>query len=92
MLLLTVDEYLDKLMDSVSWLTLLKAAIEVFHGEMRGFANLSDQKELRARQLQPTMRKVLLNLLASTVKEDNVKFLTTLISAAIEFCLNLNET
>ena len=41
-LLLTVDEYLDKLIDSVSWLTLLKASMEVFHGEMRGFANLSD--------------------------------------------------
>ena len=38
------------------------------------------------------MRKVLLGLLARTVKEDNAKFLTTLISAAIEFCLNLNET
>lgn len=43
-LVYTHDEYLNKLhfCDHVSWLTLLKAALEIYHNNLTGFAELSD--------------------------------------------------
>jgi hypothetical protein len=46
---LTHEEYLNKLAEEehCSWLTLLKACLEIYHGEMRGFAELCDLKRER---------------------------------------------
>jgi len=38
-------QFLDKLYyeDNVSWLTLLKASLEIFHGGLSGFSDVSDE-------------------------------------------------
>ena len=48
-LVYTHEEFLNKLSgeEHCSWLTLLKACLEIYHGEMRGFAELYDTKKER---------------------------------------------
>jgi len=45
----TYNEYLKKIKneDKVSWLVILKASLEIFDGEFKGLANVSDVKHIR---------------------------------------------
>lgn len=53
----TLEEYIDKLKfkDYAPFLSLLKASQECFYGELRGFADLPDEKIQRDLYLKPIM-------------------------------------
>ena len=53
----------------MSWLTLLKSAVEVFNGTITGFSDISDEKTDRARELMPSMKKILMDIMESLFKE-----------------------
>jgi len=52
--LYTWKEYFDKIKnkDNQSWLTVLKYALEVFNGDCKGFARVSECKERREKELR----------------------------------------
>lgn len=63
--LYTYTEYLDKLRhsDNHSWLTVLKAALEIYNGDLKGFAKVSDEKERREHELKGFMKELIKNSL-----------------------------
>ena len=49
-------DYLEKQRQcNVNWLTLLKISLEIYTGEMKGFANVSDFKDARESEMLPSM-------------------------------------
>lgn len=60
--LLSWREFIDKLKfaDNHDWLTVLKVALEIFNGEIKGFALLPDAKERRQSFLKDYMKKLIL--------------------------------
>jgi hypothetical protein len=52
--ILTYSEYLEKLknQDHHSWLTVLKAGLEIYNGDLKGFAKVADEKERRESELK----------------------------------------
>ena len=46
-------EYLDhiKFKENYDWLTVLKVALEIYHGESKGFSKVPDEKDIREKQL-----------------------------------------
>lgn len=78
----------------VSWLTLLKSAVEVFNGTITGFSDISDEKQDRAKELLPSMKRILMDIIESLLKErteeDPSTYMEqTIIKTAIEFCLHI---
>lgn len=63
--LYTFTEYLDKLRHSEnqSWLTVLKAALEIYNGDLKGFSRVSDEKERRESELKDFMKELIKNSL-----------------------------
>jgi hypothetical protein len=53
----TWSEYIKKIRqeEKFNWLTVLKAAISIYSGELRGFAELPDEKYKRERELKDKM-------------------------------------
>ena len=51
-------EFIDKLKftDNLDWLTVLKVALEIFNGAIKGFAMLPDAKERRQEFLKDYMK------------------------------------
>ena len=70
--LLTWKEYIDKLKftDNLDWLTVLKVSLEIFNGEIRGFAMLPDARNRRQEFLKDYMKQLIL----STIKTVIFKF------------------
>jgi hypothetical protein len=60
--LLSWREYIEKLKfsDNYDWLTVLKAALEIYNGELKGFALLPDEKERREEYLKDYMKKLIM--------------------------------
>ncbi|MFO0116295.1 MAG: hypothetical protein ACK521_01275 [bacterium] len=60
--LLSWREYIEKLKfsDNYDWLTVLKAALEIYNGELKGFAMLPDEKERREAYLKDYMKKLIM--------------------------------
>jgi len=51
------SDYLEKLkVNNLNWLTLLKISLEIYTGEMKGFANVSDFKDAREAEMLPSMQ------------------------------------
>ena len=48
-------EYIEEIDKQVDWMSVLKIAMEIYNGDLKGYAKLSDQKEIRERQLLPYM-------------------------------------
>ena len=63
--MLSWTEYIDKMryQDNTEWITLLKVAVDIFRGEIKGLALLPDTKERRELALIVYMR----NLITTTV-------------------------
>lgn len=40
-------------------MSVLKIAMEIYNGDLKGYAKLSDQKEIRERQLLPYMQELI---------------------------------
>jgi hypothetical protein len=85
-------DYLEKLkVNNLNWLTLLKISLEIYTGEMKGFANVSDFKDAREAEMLPSMQKLLMSSLNINTSgyhivssADNMQ-----ISIAIEFCIRI---
>ena len=47
--ILTWSEYINKIRseDKLSWLTVLRVALSIYNGEVKGFADLPDEKSKR---------------------------------------------
>lgn len=60
--LLSWREYLCKMKDyyNYDWLTVLKAALEIYNGELKGFALLPDEKDKREVYLKDYMKKLIM--------------------------------
>jgi hypothetical protein len=108
--LLSWREYIEKLKfsDNYDWLTVLKAALEIYNGELRGFALLPDEKERREEYLKDYMKKLIMTSIQTVLykfqkvsetpkseSDDDSKSYSIediAIKVSIEFCLNINET
>ena len=98
--LYTWREYLEKLRhtDNYSWLTVLKAALEIYNGDLKGFAKVPDEKEQREQELKQQMRDMIKDSLQMVIYKfvkghepgDSIEEIA--IKVAIEFCLNIGET
>ena len=67
--LLSWREFIDKLKfaDNHDWLTVLKVALEIFNGEIKGFALLPDAKERRQSFLKDYMKKLILTSIQTVI-------------------------
>jgi len=86
------------------WLSVLKVALEIFNGDLKGYAQVPDEKDLRERLLQPYMKDLLKQSIttvihqfknkSSSAKETKTEFEadSIAIKVAIEFCLNIAAT
>ena len=56
-------EYIDKLryFDNVEWITLLKVAVDIYCGEIKGFALVPDTQEKREKMMKIYMRKLIMD-------------------------------
>ena len=61
--LFTWKEYLDhiKFKENYDWLTVLKVALEIYNGELKGYAKVPDEKEMR--------EGILLSFMKDMIKE-----------------------
>ena len=55
-------EYIDKLKftDNQDWLSVLQVALEIYQGDLKGFAMLPDAKERRQEYLKDYMKKLIM--------------------------------
>lgn len=61
---MTYQEYLDRLRQQTkTWLDLLKATLEIFSGDLKGFANVADEKQQRERDMMSFMKRQLIESL-----------------------------
>ena len=67
--LLSWREFIDKLKftDNQDWLTVLKVALEIYNGEIKGFAMLPDAKERRQQYLKDYMKKLILTSIQTVI-------------------------
>ena len=61
--LLSWNEFIDKLRfeDNKEWLTILKVALEIYRGEIRGLALLPDTKERREKVMVDYMKRLIMS-------------------------------
>jgi hypothetical protein len=54
-------EYLDhiKFKENYDWLTVLKVSLEIYNGDLKGYAKVPDEKEVRERILKPFMKEMI---------------------------------
>jgi len=67
--LLSWREFIDKLKftDNHDWLTVLKVALEIYNGEIKGFAMLPDAKQRRQEFLKDYMKKLILQSIQTVI-------------------------
>ena len=56
-----------KFQDNFDWLTVLKAALEIYNGELKGFAKVPDEKELRESFLNSYMREMIKDSITTVI-------------------------
>ncbi len=61
----TWSEYIKKIRseDKFNWLTVLKAAVSIYSGELKGFAELPDEKAKRETGLKGKMQALIVEIL-----------------------------
>ena len=71
--LLSWREFIDKLKfnDNQDWLTVLKVSLEIYHGEIKGFAMLPDARERRENFLKDYMRKLIMQSIQTVIFKYN---------------------
>ena len=67
--LLSWREFIDKLKftDNLDWLTVLKVSLEIFNGEIKGFAMLPDAKDRRQAQLKDYMKQLIFSTIETVI-------------------------
>ena len=67
--LLSWREFIDKLKftDNLDWLTVLKVSLEIFNGEIRGFAMLPDARERRHEFLKDYMKQLIFSTIETVI-------------------------
>jgi len=51
---------LDLFRKKLDWTGILKLALDIYTGELKGFSNISDSKQTRESQLLPFMQQLLI--------------------------------
>ena len=87
------------------FLSVLKVALEIFNGDLKGYAKIPDEKEVREEQLSPYMTDLLKTCIDTVLYKYMSKKESTLhtqkgdyhaddiaIKVSIEFCLNTNTS
>lgn len=100
-------EYIEEIEKDVDWMSVLKIAMEIYNGDLKGYAKLSDQKEIRERQLLPYMKDLIKRKIEDCLQKLSQRAPRTFmndigqieyspeqiaINVAIEFCLTINAT
>ena len=102
-------EYIEHLKEErFDWLAILKVALEIYNGELRGYANVPDEKEVREVMLKKYMKELIKESIESVLlkfrqkdqkvvellegSEDSYQAYVIAIKVAIEFCLNISAT
>lgn len=69
--LTTWKDFMDKLVhkDGADWLTVLKAALEIYSGEMKGFVMLPSAKEERKAYMHDYMKRLILSSIRKIVNK-----------------------
>ena len=94
-------EFIEKIRAEKNWLTVLRVAVDVFQGKVKGLALLPDQQERRDIVLRQYMRDLILNSV-KTAFQDSAKSIQICqssklimdkmaIKVAIEFCLQTKD-
>lgn len=54
-------EYIDyiKFKENQDWLTVLKVALEIYNGELKGYSKVPDEKEVREKIMKPFMKDMI---------------------------------
>ena len=52
-------EYIETVKDKFNWFSVLKIALEIYNGDLKGFAGISDEKEIREAQMRSYMKELL---------------------------------
>ena len=73
--LLSWREFIDKLKftDNQDWLTVLKVSLEIYNGEVKGFAMLPDARERRQNFLKDYMKKLIMTSIQTVIYKYNTK-------------------
>ena len=73
--LLSWREFIDKLKftDNQDWLTVLKVSLEIYNGEIKGFAMLPDARERRQNFLKDYMRKLIMQSIQTVIFKYNTR-------------------
>ena len=73
------------------WLKVLRAALDIFSGKIRGLAGIPDQKDIREHKLQERMKELLRENIDDCIKEFQEGHLiqSKTLNVAIEFCIKV---
>lgn len=52
-------EYIETMKEKHDWLAVLKVALEIYNGDLKGFAKVADEKEIREQQMKPFLKELL---------------------------------
>lgn len=72
-------EYIEAMKEKHDWLAVLKVALEIYNGDLKGFAKVADEKEIREQQMKTFMKE----LLKSSIETVIYKFQQKNIGASI---------
>lgn len=98
----TWKEYLDylKFKENQDWLQVLKVALEIYTGELKGYTKVPDEKEMREGillsfmkdQIKDSVNQVLYKYKPGVASTGDYQADSIAIKVAIEFCLSINAT
>ena len=84
------------------WLSVLKIALEIYNGDLKGYHGVPDEKEIREKRLKDAMRDLVSQSISDQINKLNTRSRAPVpqrdyeadsiaIKVAIEFCLNINS-
>jgi len=77
------------------WISVLKVALEIYNGDLKGYASVPDEKEIREAKLREPLRDLVQGIISSRIlkpkRGQQVDTDDTGIKVAIEFCLSINS-
>jgi len=92
--LLSWNEYLDKHKSRSQWIDALRISLEIFQGTLKGFADLSENKELREAAMRAFMKNFIQEGLETHLEKfdvvSNTKANITQVQVTIEFCIAIS--
>ena len=60
-------EYIDFIKEKYDWLAVLKIALEIYNGDLKGYAKIPDEKEVREAYMKTFMKELLKSSIETTI-------------------------